>query len=219
MRAFFRLGVVVGIFSFGCGTTGGGVGPVSAPPNTTIDGLVRVDTETPGSLYLREDHGIGGYDAVAMAPAFVNYRRSSRELDPDLENVYRVSLEQALFDAAIDAGAPIVDTVGKCVLKIGIGFVNVDLARSTSAEVLGEMTLVIEYRDSKSNESLLRYIEQERILKEPAGKDRRQQVRDSFDRMITEVDIIKALRSATLKPSPPRPGCKGLLIRAGMPEE
>lgn len=199
----------------GCGTTTGGGGSGSQGPITTVDGLIKIETDARGDLYLRKDHGIGGYDAIAIAPAFVNYRRTSARLDPDDEEVYLVSLEQSLIDIAAAANVRIVDEVGECVIKIGAGFVNIDLARSASAKILGRMTLVIEYQDSISGQSLLRYAAQESIERETEGTSREQQIALSFDRMIEEVDMIATLRAATRVPSPPRAGCSGMLIDAG----
>jgi hypothetical protein len=211
------LATIIGIVSLGCGTTSGG-GAESAPGvKTTHDGLIQVDTDGPGKLFLRENHGIGGYDAIVVVPSFVTYQRGSTRLDEELQEVYLVSLEQALVDAADAAHVPIVYEAGDCVLKVGVGFVNVGLARSDSAPILGEMTLVIEYQDSMSGESLLRYAADEKIKREADGTSREDQVRASFDKMIADINIIDALRKATKTPSPPRPGCKGELIKAGLP--
>ena len=212
---------VVALFlCLGCGATGGTTKPdASTKPTSvtkTVDGLVRVETDSPGILFLRPDHGIGGYDAIAIAPSFVNYRRRSARLDPEDEEIYLVSLEQAILDAAEAANVPVVDHVGDCVIKVGAGFVNVELARSPRADVLGRMTLVIEYRDSMSDQALLRYAAQEQIEREADGTSRQEQVARSFDRMIEDVDIITALRKATAVPSQPRPGCEGKLINAGL---
>ncbi len=206
----------------GCGTTSGSSGadgsaPTSKSPTTTVDGLIKVDTEGPGSLFLREDHGIGGYDAIVIAPSFVNYRRRSTKLDPDVEEVYIVSLEQALIDEADSIGVEIRSAPGECVITIGIGFVNVDLARSGTAKVLGQMVLVIQYQDSMSGQSLLRFSVPKKIERESDGTSREQQVRRSFDQMIDEVDITTVLRKATIVPSKPRPGCNGSLLSAGLP--
>ena len=211
------IGLITSVFlmSLGCGTTTGGGGSAGPGVATTVDGLIKVETDSPGDLYLRTDHGIGGYDAIAIAPSFLNYRRTSAKLDPYMEEVYLVSLEQALIDVAESAGVPIVYELGECVIKIGAGFLNVDLARSASAKILGRMTLVIEYKDSVSGQSLLRYVADEKIEREAGGTSREQQIGESFDRMIEEVDIISALRAVTRVPSKPRAGCNGMLINAG----
>jgi len=203
--------------SLGCGSTSGGGEPKpSGEPEVakTPDGLVEVEVEGKGHLFLRTEHGIGGYDSIAVAPSFVSYRRTSQRLDPDDEEVYLVSLEQAIIDAAATAGVRIETSVGECVVKVGAGFVNVDLARSSSAKVLGRMTLVIEYQDSMSGESLLRYYTEQHIDREPEGVTREQQVGQTFDRMIEEVNVVAALSAATKIPSKPRAGCDGELVKA-----
>ena len=207
-------------FVLGCGTTSSGpsTGSSAAPASQkTADGLIKVETEADGDLYIRPEHGIGGYDAIVIAEAFVNYRRSSARLEPEDEEVYIISLEQALVDEANSIGAPIRYEPGECVLKVGIGFLNVNLARNDSSAVLGEMLLVIEYRDSMSDESLLRLMVPKQIDREPEGVSRADHVSQSFDRMIDEVDVTTALRSATKVPSAPRPGCEGRLVNAGLP--
>lgn len=217
MRGLFIALTPVLVVCLGCGTTGGEGSSRSRPekPITTVDGLVKVETDARGNLFLRENHGIGGYDAIAIAPAFVTYRRTSAKLDSDDEEVYLVSLEQSLIDIAVAANVRIVDAPGHCVIKIGAGFINIDLARSASAKTLGRMTLVIEYQDSMSGQSLLRYAALEKIERESEGTSRDQQIADSFDRMIEEIDMIATLRAATRVPSPPREGCSGTLIDAG----
>jgi len=204
--------VLVGL---GCTTTPGTERSGALGSEQTFDGLVQTEIDAPGKLFLRPNHGIGGYDAIVVAPAFVNYKRGSAKLTPDLENAYLASLEQSVIDFADAANVPRVNGVGECVLKIGIGFVNVDLARSASAKVLGKMTLVLDYQDSTSRQSLLRYVADEKVERESGGMSREAQVRASFDRMIDDVDIITALRKATVVPSSPRPGCEGKLVSVG----
>lgn len=215
MRRMLLSLTILTIGSLGCATTTDSGGSSSSRAETTPDGLVRVDTDSPGDLYLRQDHGIGGYDAVIVAPATVFYRRTSDRLDPDLQDAYLASLEQAVMDAADEAGVELVNTPGPCAVTIGIGFVNVELARSDSAKILGEMVLVIQYQDSMSGEALLRYAAPETIEHVQSGVSRDEQISQSFDQMIQEVDIINALRVATKTPSPPRPGCRGDLLNAG----
>lgn len=215
MRGLFIALTSVLFVCLGCGTTGGEGGSRAEEEVTTVDGLIKVETDVRGDLFLRKDHGIGGYDAIAIAPAFLTYRRTSAKLDSDAEEVYLVSLEQSLLDIAAAANVRIVDAPGECVIKIGAGFINVDLARSASAKILGRMTLVIEYQDSMSGQSLLRFAVRQSIERESEGASRDQQIADSFDRMIEEIDMIATLRAATRVPSPPRAGCSGTLIDAG----
>jgi len=220
MRRIIFVLVMVWGTGLGCGTTGteAPASTSSSPssgPSRTLDGLIEVETSAPGRLFLRENHGIGGYDAIAIAPSFVNYRRTSNRLDPDDEELYLVSLEQSIIDIAESANVRIVDEIGECVIKVGAGFINIDLARSPSAKILGRMTLVILYQDSLSGQSLLRYSADESIERESEGMSREEQIADTFDRMIEDVDIIATLRAATAVPSKPRAGCSGTLVGAG----
>ena len=213
------IGVMTMALALGCGTSSGGGGAAdgSMPAMVTPDGLVEVEYAGTGKLFLRESHGIGGYDAIAVAPSFVNYRRTSARLDPEDEDVYLVSLEQAILDVAEAANVEVRNELGPCVIKVGAGFVNVDLARSPTAAVWGRMTLVIEYQDSVSGQTLLRYYAEQHIDREAEGQSRDEKVAQSFDKMIEGVNMIQALRHATAKPSKARPGCSGSLIRAGEP--
>jgi hypothetical protein len=219
---FMKLALLIVLFvGLGCGTPSGGrdtAGKASSGAKSP-DGLVEVEIDGPGHLFLRKEHGIGGYDAIAVAQSFVTYRRSSARIDPDEEEVYLASLEQAVIDVAEAANVPIADTLGKCVIKVGAGFVNVQLADSDKADVLGRMTLVIEYRDSVSGQSLLRYYAEQYINRESGGMSREQQIGDSFDRMIEGVNIIATLRAATAVPSLPKAGCNGSLVNSGLAAE
>jgi hypothetical protein len=218
MRGIAIALTVILFVSLGCGST---EGPGSdsrslVDASVTPDGLVKAPGDAgSGSLFIREAHGIGGYDAVIVAPSWIYYIRGSDRLDPEDEQVYLASLEQALVDAAEAANVPMEYLPGACVLKIGIGLVNVELAKSDSADVIGDMMLVMEIQDSQSRQALMRYLAPKRIEREAEGGSREEQVRKSFDKMIEEVDIIVALRGATLVPSGPRPGCKGVLLDAG----
>jgi hypothetical protein len=210
--------IVASMVLAGCGTTPeAGSGGGDGSPEMTRDGLIKVEGILDGDLYVRPDHGVGGYDAIVIAPAFVNYRRTSARLDPDDEELYLISLEQALVDEANSIGAPIAYEIGECTMKVGIGFVNVNLARDDTATVLGEMILVIEYQDSMSGESLVRLMVPKQIEREAEGVTRLEQIDASFERMIDEVNLSTALRSATAVPSKPRPGCEGRLVNAGLP--
>ena len=218
MRLIISALTIVLTLGIGCGTTSGGEDPKGGKASSeSPDGLVEVAIQGDGHLFLRQNHGIGGYDAIALAPAFVRYRRASARIDPEDEEVYLASLEQAVLDVARAAEVPLVNALGKCVIKVGAGFVNVELATSDTAEVLGRMTLVIEYQDSVSGQSLLRYYAEQYVNRESDGTSRDQQVADSFDRMIEDVNIIETLRAATAVPSEPQPGCNGDLINVGRP--
>jgi len=207
--------IIALIAGLGCGTPSGEPKPSGEDNAKATDGLVKVGIDMPGILFLREHHGIGSYDAFLIPPADIAYRRRSRKLAPELEEEFLAQLEQSLIDSASDHDIPIDQTPGQCVMQIAIALVNVDLKRSSSAKTLGEMTLVMEFRDSISRQTLLRYATQNQIASEGRQADRTRQLRDSFDVMLEEMDFGAAFRVAGLADDEIRPGCRGTLADRG----
>jgi len=211
------------IGSLGCGTTSGGAaerrteaGPKHA--DVSMDGLVKSEFDGPGLLYLREEHGIGGYDAILIEPAAIQYRRGSRKLDTDVENLYLVSLKQALVDEADTLGVEIWDAPDKCAIAIRAGFVNVDITPQAGGKPLLSMAFVLEYRDSVSRQSLLRFSIAKRVERSTEGSSwQRKQIKKSFDRMIEEVNMAAILLNAQSVRPPPRPSCSGTLYTVNVP--
>lgn len=204
---------IIAIALQGCGTPSGLTGAGLRNQDSTPDGLIRVESHSSENLYVRPEHGIGGYDAIIVAPAFITYRRSSRKLDPNLEIMHLAALEQFVVDAAEEDNVSMVRARDNCAITVGVGFVDVALSQSNSAETLGEMILVIQYEDSMSGQSLLLHAVPKRIERAAEGTSRDQQIRDSFDRMIEELEMMGTLRAATKTPSRPRAGCEGNLGR------
>ena len=197
--------------AFGCGTASG---PAVPDGIETADGLRAVDVDLPGRLFLRDDHGIGSYDAFIVPQATVAYARSSRRLPDDMETAFLASLEQSLIDASREAGIPVVDTPGACVLQVGLGFTNVKIER-TATKKLGEVVLVMEFRDTLSGESLLRYAAAHRIDRDGTGAPLSEQLALAFDEMVAELNVAGALRASGLADDVIRPGCNGTLASLG----
>ena len=175
----------------------------------TVDGLVRTDIDAAGILYLRPDHGIGGYDAFRIAPVQISYVRGSRHMKDDLEEDFKKQLHDSLVDGIQRARIPITDKPGECVMQIGMALVDTEISRSTSAEILGKMILVMEFRDSMSRQPLLRFATMNRIQNENRARSRL--LRKSVDEMVERMDLSTALRGAGLADDQIRPGCKGRL--------
>jgi hypothetical protein len=203
------------IAGLGCATPSAEPKSAREASAKTADGLVKVEIEMPGVLFLREGHGIGSYDAFLIPPADINYRRRSSKLTPEMEDEFLAQLEQSLIDSAGDNNIPIEQTPGQCVMAIAIALVNVDLERGSTAKTLGSMTLVMEFRDSISRQTLLRYATQNRIESEGRKADRTRQLRKSFDSMLEGMDIGAAFRAAGLGEDEIRPGCQGTLADRG----
>ncbi len=219
MRVTTTTLIIALIAGLGCGTPSGEPKSSDEERVTTTDGLVKVDIDVPGVLFLREGHGIGSYDAFLIPAADINYRRRSIKLTPEMEDEFLAQLEQSLIDLAGDADIPIEQTPGECVMQIAIGLVNVELQRSSTAKTLGTMTLVMEFRDSMSRQTLLRYATQNRVESGGRRADRSSQLRESFDKMVMDLDIGAALSAAGMGEEEIRPECNGTLAARGRASE
>ena len=196
---------------FGCGTSSG---PSETGVALTADGLQAVEVDLPGRIFLRESHQIGSYDAFTVPPATVAYARNSQRLPEEMEAGFLASLEQSLIDAADDAGIPIVDAPGQCVLQVGLGFTDVKIARGRSKK-LGEVVLVMEFRDTLSGAPLLRYAVDHEIERDGTGAPLSEQIALAFDDMVAEMNVAHALRASGLGGDTTRAGCNGTLAAIG----
>lgn len=137
-------------------TTDGSV--TSTGSLTTIDGLERVEIAMPGLLEIRPDHGIGSYDAILIPKTSLSYSRSwSARLTDEAERAFLRHLRQTLVDAVAAAAIPIETTPGQCVMTVSLTVHDLVVDPSDRAERLGQMILVMEFRDSSSRQTLLRY--------------------------------------------------------------
>jgi len=184
-------------------------------PTTTADGLVKAEIDLPGALFIREDHGIGSYDAFVVPSVGVNYKRKSKQLKPEMEEELQTTLRDSLVEAAQAAEIPVLDKPGKCVMQVGLAVYNVNIARNPHASSLGTMTLVMEFRDSVSRQPLLRYAIPNQIANRQRSANRNRQLRKGFDEMVQKLDLATALRAAGLGDDQVRPGCNGLLAKLG----
>ncbi len=205
------LALVLSAVALGCSTSGGSS---SATVAANDDGLRAVSVDLPGQLFLRDGHGIGSYDAFVIPPATVEYARSSLRLPEEMEAGFLASLEQSLIDASDDAGIPIVDAPGACVLRIGLGFTDVRIERARS-DRLGEVVLVMEFQDTLTGQPLLRYATEHRIERDGTGAPLSDQLALAFDDMVAELNVARALRAAGLADEKVRPGCHGTLAALG----
>jgi hypothetical protein len=182
----------------------------------SIDGLDRVEISARGVLDLRENHGIGSYDAFLIRDAVLRYRRRSARLTSDAESVFLSLLHGTLLEAATAADIPIVETRGPCVMEIDLEVFDMKLDPLDRNDALADLTLIMQFRDSSSGESLLRYATQNRV-EHPTrrGHDADRQLQKGFDRIIAEMDISVALRASGLADDTIEPGCNGTLAARG----
>lgn len=217
--AVFLVVILITSLALGCGTTPDGTSSGSEKSSSrgrtkTVDGLVKTEIDMPGVLFLREDHGIGSYDAFLVPRASITYKRRSKHLDPELEEEFTATLEQSLIDLAEAADVPVVRSPGACVMLVGVALVNVEVARSTSSGALAQMTAVMEFRDSMSGQPLLRYATQNLLKRQGPGTQSRQLQR-AFDEVMVDMDIGRAMTVAGLGDNQIRPGCNGTLAKRG----
>lgn len=134
------------------------------PVSTTFDGLPRVEGMRTGALYVKPDHGITAHHRYHLNQVLLTYERESNHFTTGQEERMRQYLEDATIGGMISGGSTMASRPGPCTLSMGIGLVDVDLVEpdgsSSSTSLLanwGAVTLVVDLRDSLSEEPLLRY--------------------------------------------------------------
>ena len=183
-------------------------------PLRSADDLVRIDADLPGLLDLREDHGIGSYDEFLIPDATLSYKRGSRILTKPAEEVFLSLLKQTLVDATKAADISIVTEPGPCVMEIDLAVVGMKLQTRNRAKELADLTIVMEFRDSRSREPLLRYTTENRVENASKGVSDKQLQR-GFDRIIADLNITVAIRATSGSDAPINPECKGTLASHG----
>ena len=200
------------LFGLGCAAGGERAG---GDRRTAASGLVETEIAMPGILFVRDDHGIGSYDAFLIPAAGLRYRRGSSTLSEDFEQVFKAQLEQTLYDAAEKAEIPIVREPGACVMVVAIGLVEVDVKRRPSADPVGQLTVAMEFQDSLSGEPLLHYEVAQSVANDGSGDEPEEQIIRRFDQMVRDMQLAGALRAAGLADDRIRPECDGLLAERG----
>lgn len=180
-----------------------------------IDGLDRVEVPIPGVLEIREQHGIGGYDALLIPDASLRYRPGSLRLSRDAERIFLGLLRESIVDATQAAAIPLVDEPGECVMEISLGVLRLDLDIDRRADQLAEMILVMEFRDSSSRQPLLRYARVGRVQNPEQDRSHDQQLRRGLDAIVERMNLANVLRPANLADEIIRPGCRGTLAARG----
>ena len=174
--------VAVGLLA-GCATPSSGPPTIQTGPDAevSVDGLYRVDNSVMALAYMKPDIDLRGYTALMIDPVDVAYQRdpqgrrsasgvgagssnfalSSSQME-DFKSWFQEAVVEALTS---DGGYRIVDTPGPDVLRITAELLNLIVRIPTQASVgrsrtfassYGEVTLVVEVRDSESGEILAR---------------------------------------------------------------
>jgi hypothetical protein len=165
----------------GCAATPPPTPTLQTGPNAevTVDGLHRVDNSVMALAYVKPDLNLQGYTKVMLDDVTVAYRKDpgSRQRDPygteqnfaltpsqmdNLKSMFREAIVTALTR---DNGYEIVDTPGPDVLRISAELVDLVVRvptqrgagrERTYTRSYGEVTLILELRDSESEEILAR---------------------------------------------------------------
>jgi hypothetical protein len=136
------LPVLVCLVLAGCGTPGGSTSTASQFPESTADGLKRVDKTVASVVYARPGINLAGYTKVMLIPPSIAFRKYWREdvnqAQPmnrvstgDMEEMIEVGKKLLLeeFTAELKKGGyEIVDHGGPEVLAVGVAISDLDIA-------------------------------------------------------------------------------------------
>jgi hypothetical protein len=153
-------------------------------PQTTVDGLEKIDSRRVDTLYWRPGASLGNYKRVMIAEPTVAFRKnwqrdqnrgrglseqvSAKDMERIRDTLAQEFLEQFKAELQDKNGYEVVNTVGDDVLLLRPAIVELDVAAPdipsasrtrnyvTSA---GEMTLSVELFDSATNELIGRAID------------------------------------------------------------
>lgn len=198
------------------GCAGGfGASPKESIRLRSIDGLDREEISLPGLLEIRENHGIGAYDAFLIPESTIAYKRDSLRLSREGEQIFLELLRDTIVELSEAATIPVLDDPGPCVMQINLDVARMDLDTARDANQLAEMTLVMQFRDSQSREVLLRYATINRVPNPELGMTHDSQIRRGLKQIVDDMDLSTSLRGAGLADDAIKPGCKGTLAAIG----
>ena len=196
--------------------------PVAAKVPERIGDLVKVDIGSDGELFIREDHQIGGFDAVHFPLARIRYKTGSPTLSKQVENEFLALLEQSLIDAAEGSGFEVAERSGRCVLGVQVAIEDVNISQRSRTGTTGDwatLTFVIELRESISGRALARYSKSERIMSPGTGEDRADLILANYAAILEGIDLPGVVTGVTASPSPPRENCEGSIARISRGEQ
>jgi len=143
----------------------------------TADGLYRVRTRRVGAAFLKPGASLADYDSVLIDPVTVSYKLSSSTLDAEtmarFKRIFQEVFEGQLSRSQVFA---VVSGPGPRALRVSGHIVNlvVTVPRFRAGETSfvldsGEMTLVLDVRDSRTGEPLARIADRRLIRPTSAG--------------------------------------------------
>jgi len=152
-----------------CSGTSGSGQPLEIPeePELTPSGLALVRKTPRSMLWVRPDHHIGQYDDVLITGVGFTYGPGQTELSPQQETQVQEMLVEAM-NAFTEPPSPVGRAAqpGPCVVAVQLGLKDMRLHINETAatgsaisfvDSFGSATLLMEFRDSTSDQVLIRY--------------------------------------------------------------
>jgi len=160
--------VAAALLGLSCASAGGsGLERAELTPDAplTSDGLAMVRSTPRARLWVRPDHHLGRYDAIQVTGIGFQYGQGQTRLNDSQEEQVGEMLVDAI--ASITEGTPVGEsaTSGPCVVSLQVGLKDIFLHLGEASQgssisyvsSFGSATMVVEFRDSTSQETLLRY--------------------------------------------------------------
>jgi len=160
--------MLTGLLSLSCAAAGGTAlerAELTPDAPLTSDGLAMVRSTPRARLWVRPDHNLGRYDNIQVTGIGFQYGQGQTRLNESQEARVGEMLVEAL--TSITEGTPVGEsaTPGPCVVSLQLGLKDIFLHLGEAAEgssisyvsSFGSATMVVEFRDSTSQETLLRY--------------------------------------------------------------
>lgn len=147
------------------------LGCASMPePERSPDGLVRVPSRKPGTLFAKPDHNIGDYDNFLVAEIGLAYAAGQKPLSAQDESRVHQMMADALSSNIRANAFEVVSEPGPCTLRIGFYLTGLEFYESavqgsqkTFVHSYGAVTVVLELRDSLTNQPLVRFGQRRRL--------------------------------------------------------
>jgi hypothetical protein len=218
----------VALAAFGLLLTGCAGGPDGRPRPISVgetpDGLGKVSTRGPGALFVKPNHPVGSYDDIMVATIGIHYAPGQDELTEEQEDVIFDRMVGTLYEG-VAASFGLAKQPGPCTVKMGLYLKDVDFYESRTSgsqtrfvNSYGAATLVFEFRDSMTDEPLVRYGQRRSFGSGvDAGNARGPELDrlgDTLDKMLEDVGLtLQEVHAPNVAADAAR-GCSGNLGRS-----
>ena len=187
--------------------------------------LVEVEGRGPGRLFVKHDNQLGRYDELFLYDVGFNYRDGQTRLGVADEDRIRAMLVAAI-EGRQNGAIGVATHPGPCVLAVDFFIMDLELAKpmrmmgagSRVHRSLGRATLILELRDSQTDEPIARFIER-RDLGGGSWVGKRKEQLDRLDRAIGSAvsDLGKQLWRITSPTSSAHDDrCEGTMTRVAL---